>query len=126
MTVFEYIIGAILIVFSVLIIIVVLLQEGNEGNVGVITGSSDTFMDKGKARSWDQKLARWTKVIAIMFFVLVFAGMLTTKFLGPSSSSGSSNSSTNSSSQTSSGASSGASSDASSDVSAPNSSTVSG
>lgn len=119
MTVFEYIIGAILIVFSVLIIIVVLLQEGNEGNVGVISGSSDTFMDKGKARSWDQKLARWTKVIAIMFFVLVFAGMLTTKFLGPSSSS---NSSTNSSSQTSSDAS----SDASSDVSAPNSSTVSG
>ena len=123
MTVFEYIIGAILIVFSVLIIIVVLLQEGNEGNVGVITGSSDTFMDKGKTRSWDQKLARWTKVIAIMFFVLVFAGMLTTKFLGPSSSS---NSSTNSSSQTSSGASSGASSDASSGVSAPNNSTVSG
>ena len=45
MTVFEYIIGAILIVFSVLIIIVVLLQEGNEGNVGVISGSSDTFME---------------------------------------------------------------------------------
>ena len=50
MTVCEYIIGAILIVFSLLIIIVVLLQEGNEGNVGVISGSSDTFMDKGKAR----------------------------------------------------------------------------
>ncbi len=84
MTVYEYIIGAILIVFSLIIIVVVLMQEGNQSNLGVISGAADTFMDKGKARSWDQRLAKWTKVIAIAFFVLVFLGMLTTKFLSPS------------------------------------------
>ena len=38
-------------------------------------------MEKGKARTMDALLAKWTKVIAITFFVLVFAGMLVTKFL---------------------------------------------
>ena len=84
MSVYEYIIGAILIVASLLIIFVVLLQEGRQANVGVISGAADTFLDKGAAKTLDQKLAKWTKVIAIGFFVLVLAGMLVTKFLNTS------------------------------------------
>lgn len=81
MSVYEYIIGAILILSSLLIIFVVLLQEGRQANVGVISGAADSFLDKGAARTLDQKLAKWTKVIAVAFFVLVLAGMLVTKFL---------------------------------------------
>ena len=81
MSVYEYIIGAILIVFSLLVIFVVLLQEGRQANVGVISGAAESFMDKGAAKSLDAKLAKWTKIIAIAFFVLVLAGMLVTKFL---------------------------------------------
>lgn len=84
MSVFEYIIGAILIVFSILIILVVLLQEGRQANLGVISGAADSFMDKGMAKTWDARLAKWTKVIAITFFVLVLGGMLITKFLSKS------------------------------------------
>lgn len=84
MSIFEYIIGGILIVASLLIIFVVLLQEGRQANVGVISGAADSFLDKGAARTLDQKLAKWTKVIAIAFFVLVLAGMLVTKFLSKS------------------------------------------
>ena len=62
----------------------VLLQEGRQANIGVISGAADSFMDKGAAKSLDQKLAKWTKVIAIAFFVLVLGGMLTTKFLSKS------------------------------------------
>lgn len=83
MSVFEYIIGGVLIVFSVLIILVVLFQEGSQANLGVISGAADSFMDKGRAKSWDARLAKWTKTIAIVFFVLVLAGMLVTKFLSP-------------------------------------------
>lgn len=83
MSVFEYIIGGVLIVFSVLIILVVLFQEGSQANLGVISGAADSFMDKGRAKSWDSRLAKWTKTIAIVFFVLVLAGMLVTKFLSP-------------------------------------------
>ena len=81
MSVYEYIIGAILILGSLLVIFVVLLQEGRQANVGVISGAADTFLDKGAAKTLDQKLAKWTKIIAISFFVLVFAGMLVSKFL---------------------------------------------
>lgn len=81
MSVYEYIIGAILIVGALLVIFVVLLQEGRQANVGVISGAADSFLDKGAAKTLDQKLAKWTKVIAIGFFVLVFAGMLVSKFL---------------------------------------------
>lgn len=82
MSVYEYIIGAILIVASLLIIFVVLLQEGRQANLGVISGAADSFMDKGAAKTLDAKLAKWTKYIAIGFFVLVLGGMLVTKFLG--------------------------------------------
>ncbi len=81
LSVWEWIIGAILILASLLVIFVVLLQEGRQANVGVISGAADSFMEKGAAQSLDQKLAKWTKVIAIGFFVLVLAGMLVTKFL---------------------------------------------
>ena len=84
MSVYEYIIGGILIVAALLIIFVVLLQEGRQANIGVISGAADSFMDKGAAKSLDQKLAKWTKVIAVAFFVLVLGGMLTTKFLSKS------------------------------------------
>lgn len=83
MSVFEYIIGGVLIVFSLLIIMVVLLQEGRQANLGIISGAADSFLDKGLAKTWDMRLAKWTKTIAITFFVLVFAGMLVTKFLSP-------------------------------------------
>ncbi len=82
MTIWEYIIGAVIIVFALVIIAVVLLQEGRQANLGAISGAAENFMDKGRARTLDAFLAKWTKVLAIVFFVLVFLGMLVTKFLG--------------------------------------------
>ncbi len=81
MSVWEIIIGAVLIVFSLLIIAIVLLQEGRQANLGAIAGAADSFMEKGKARTLDALLAKWTKVIAIVFFVLVIGGMLITQYL---------------------------------------------
>ena len=51
----EIILGIVLLLFAIAIIIVILLQEGSQKNLG----SVDAF------------LARWTKFIAIGFFVLV-------------------------------------------------------
>lgn len=82
MSVWEIVIGIVLIVFSLLIIAIVLLQEGRQANLGAISGAADSFMEKGKARTLDAILAKWTKVIAITFFLLVFAGMMITRFLG--------------------------------------------
>lgn len=82
MTIWEIIIGIVLIILSIIIIGVVLLQEGRQANLGSISGAADAFMEKGRARTLDAILGRWTKVIMIAFFVLVLAGMLITKYLG--------------------------------------------
>ena len=66
----EIILGIVLLLFAIAIIIVILLQEGSQKNLGVVTGA-DTFLSKNKARSVDAFLSRWTKFIAIGFFVLV-------------------------------------------------------
>lgn len=71
MSALEIVFGIVLLLFSVAIIIVVLLQEGNQKNMGVVTGGADTFLSKNKARSVDAFLSRWTKVIAIGFFLFV-------------------------------------------------------
>ena len=71
MTAVQVIFGIVLLIFSLAITVIVLLQEGHEKNMGAITGGADTFLSKNKARSIDAFLARWTKVIAIGFFLLV-------------------------------------------------------
>ncbi len=81
MSALEYVIGSIIIVVALIIIAVVLLQEGRQSNMSAISGSTESFMDKGRTRTLDAFLARWTKWLAIFFFVLVLAGMLVTKFM---------------------------------------------
>lgn len=68
---FQIVAGIILLIFSIAIIVVVLLQEGSSANVGVVSGIADSFLSKNRARQLDTFLARWTKGIAIGFFVLV-------------------------------------------------------
>ncbi len=82
MTALKIVFGIVLLVFSLAIIIVVLLQEGSQKNVGVVTGGADTFLSKNKARSVDAFLSRWTKVIAIGFFVFVLVVNIVMYFVG--------------------------------------------
>lgn len=56
---------------SIAIIVVIILQEGNQQGVGVVTGGADTFFSKNKARSIDAFLSRWTKVFAVIFVLAV-------------------------------------------------------
>ena len=59
------------VIAALAVIAVVMLQSGkNAGLSGAIAGAADSFMSKNKASSWDAKLARSTKWIAIAFMVL--------------------------------------------------------
>ena len=82
MGIVEYILGGLLAVFSVLIIIVIILQEGNQKDLGVVSGGADTFLSKHKARSIDAKLARLTKFFAAGFVLFVIALNVLAHFLG--------------------------------------------
>ena len=56
---------------GLLVCAVVLFQSGkNSGLSGSIGGLADTFMSKGKARTWDARLARSTKWVGAAFIVL--------------------------------------------------------
>lgn len=71
MGVVEIILGALVILVSLAIIIAVLFQQGRRAGInGAISGGADTFLSKNKARTVDAMLARWTKYIAILFFIL--------------------------------------------------------
>ena len=61
------------------LIAVVLLQSGKSAGLsGAIAGGADTFLSKNKAKSWDAKLARWTKWVAIGFMILTMVLTLMT------------------------------------------------
>ena len=59
------------VILSLALIAVVMLQSGKSAGLsGAIAGGADTFMSKGKAKSWDAKLAKATKWFALVFIVL--------------------------------------------------------
>ena len=58
-------------VSGLFLMVVVLMQSGKRSGLsGVIAGGMDTFMTKGKARTWDARLARITKWVALGFVLL--------------------------------------------------------
>ena len=55
------------------VIAVVMLQSGKSAGLsGAIAGGADTFLSKNKAKTWDSKLAKLTKWVAIGFVVITF------------------------------------------------------
>ena len=71
MSVLQIVLGILMIIVSLVIIAIVLLQQGHRSGVnGVISGAADTFLSKNKARTVNAKLASMTKFVTIIFFVL--------------------------------------------------------
>jgi preprotein translocase subunit SecG len=58
-----------MVVFSVIMIIVVALQEGSNANLGAITGAAESFFGKNKAKSLEAKFKRWTMVIGLCVLI---------------------------------------------------------
>ena len=72
MSALDIIIGILVLLVSIVVIGVVLLQQGHRSGInGAISGAADTFLSKTKARTADAQLTRITKFIALGFFVLV-------------------------------------------------------
>lgn len=79
---YHYVFGAVLILISVIITIVVLMQEGRSQNLsGAITGGADSFVRKSKGRTIEGKLERLTKWLIVVFFVIVLAAFLVFLFV---------------------------------------------
>lgn len=71
MGIWEIIIGFVVLILSVIMIIVIILQEGHDAGLGTITGGADSFMKRGKAKTADAMFAKITKFCAITFFIFI-------------------------------------------------------
>ncbi len=68
------IVSIIMVILAIFLVAVVLLQSGKTAGLsGAIGGGVDTFLSKNKAKTWDAKLAKSTKWVAIAFLVLSLA-----------------------------------------------------
>ena len=66
---------------SVVLMIVVLMQEGKDSGLsGALTGSADSYWAKNKGRSKDAVIKKVTVFLAIVYFVLAI--LLRSKWLG--------------------------------------------
>ena len=82
---YEWLIGICIVLASLIIIVLVLLQQSREAGLsGVIAGGADTFFGKNKGRTMDAKLAKFTKIFAVIFFVLSVASALFFAYLSAS------------------------------------------
>lgn len=69
MGVFDIICGALLIITSILVIVVVSMQEG-KGGLGAIAGETADRVGKNYGRTMDAMLAKVTKYLTAIFFVV--------------------------------------------------------
>ena len=76
----DKILAIVMIVVSIVLTVLVLLQEGKSAGLGAISGgSTDTYWGKNKGRSKEGKLDLATKILAVVFFIL--AAVLASKWL---------------------------------------------
>ena len=62
------------IILSLILVIVVLFQSGNQqGLSGSIAGGAETFFGKNKGRTIDAKLKKWTSIVAVLFLICSIA-----------------------------------------------------
>ena len=71
MQVLSIILTVLLLIVCIALIALVLLQSGKAAGLsGAIAGGAETFFGKGKAKSYEAKLAFYTKIAVAAFVVL--------------------------------------------------------
>jgi preprotein translocase subunit SecG len=84
MGVYEIIGGVVLLIVSIILIVVIMLQESKQAGLSSSisgSGASDSFSAKGKGRSNDMILAKFTKIIAVLFFLVTIGVNIANIFL---------------------------------------------
>lgn len=77
----KFVLAFAVIIVSLAIIVAVILQESkSQGLSGAIAGGADSFFGKNKGRTVEAKLAKITKVLAVLFFVLALGTSLLVLF----------------------------------------------
>ena len=70
MTTAQIILSIVYFVVALALIGIVMLQSGKSSGLSSVFGGADTFLARNKAKTFDARLARLTKWVAIVFMVL--------------------------------------------------------
>ena len=70
MEIARTIIQIVFIILSIIMTVIVLMQEGKNNGLGALTGSADTYWSKNKGRSMEGMLVKITKILAVFFMLL--------------------------------------------------------
>ncbi len=85
MDILMWIVTGILVLSSILLCVVVLIQQTKSSGLGAAYGGDTvSFSQRGKAASREAKLQKITVVLAIVIAVMAIALMLIAKFAGKS------------------------------------------
>ena len=67
----------IFILVSIVLTIIVLMQEGKSAGLGAVSGMAETYWGKNKSRSMEGKMVQITTWLTVVFFVLAIVLNLT-------------------------------------------------
>jgi preprotein translocase subunit SecG len=71
MSVFKTIVTILQLLSGLSLSVIILMQSGKSAGLsGAIAGGAENFFAKGKAKTWDEKLAKMTKWFALAFMLL--------------------------------------------------------
>lgn len=66
----KTVIAIIFIIVCILLVVLVLMQEGKSAGLGSISGAAETYWGKNKGRSMEGMLVKLTKILAVAFILL--------------------------------------------------------
>lgn len=70
MEILKTILTIVFIIISLIITVVILMQEGKSAGLGAISGVADTYWGKNKGRSMEGMLVKITRVCIVVFLVI--------------------------------------------------------
>ncbi len=70
MAVLHTVLSVVLVLISVILTVVILMQEGKSAGLGTIAGAADTYWGKNKGRSMEGVLVKVTRVMVALFIIV--------------------------------------------------------
>ena len=70
MAILKAILTVVFIIISLVLTVVILMQEGKQAGLGAIAGAADTYWGKNKGRSMEGMLVKLTRIAVIVFILL--------------------------------------------------------
>ncbi|MBE5888812.1 MAG: preprotein translocase subunit SecG [Lachnospiraceae bacterium] len=70
MGILKVILTIVFIIISLVLTVVILMQEGKQAGLGAIAGAADTYWGKNKGRSMEGMLVKITRISVVLFILL--------------------------------------------------------